>query len=33
MIGIWDVRSRPLMNSAVSNPSIPGIWTSSRIAA
>ena len=33
MIGIVLVRSRCLISSAVSNPSMPGIWTSSRITA
>ena len=33
MIGIERVRSRALISRAVSKPSSPGIWTSSRIAA
>ena len=31
MIGDVRLRSRPRMSAAVSKPSIPGIWTSSRI--
>ena len=33
MIGVVRLRSRPRMNFAVSKPSIPGIWTSSRTTA
>ena len=33
MIGIVLVRSRCLITSAASNPSMPGIWTSSRMTA
>ena len=33
MIGTSRVRSRCLISAAVSKPSMPGIWTSSRITA
>jgi hypothetical protein len=33
MIGVVRLRSRPRMNLAVSKPSMPGIWTSSRTTA